>query len=495
MSEKSDSQVSRRNPNGQRLNGENMEPLEFEPFDSLVVDEEAARLARERMIHRLRLLWERRSILIRASVFGLVLAMFVAFVVIPKRYESTARLMPPESQPGSSLPVLAAMAGSGSNSMGALAGSLLGMKSSGALFVGILQSRTVQDRLVEQFSLQEVYGTSRLESARKTLAGNTELSEDRKSGIITITVTDRDPQRTAALAGAYTKELDRLVVELTTSSANRERMFLEERLRDVKEELDAAAREFSEFASKNNAVDIQEQGRAMVEAAATLQGQLIAAQTELEGVREIYTDNNVRVRSLSARIAEIKKQIEKMGGIESAGSNAEDSLYPSIRELPVLGVTYADLFRRTNIQSTVFELLTQQYELAKVQEVKEIPSVRVLDEPVVPEKKSFPPRLLIMVLGLGAGFVFSTVWVLGKARWQETDTADPARQLADEVLATLKSERARLVDNGLGAKMWNRFRRHEAIPESPRQVGGMDDTESGITQEQEAQSVQEEIYK
>src|SRR2546430_111812 len=159
----------------------------------------------------------------------------------------------------------------------------------------------------------------------------------------------------------------------------------------------------------------------MVETAATLQGQYIAAQSELEGLKQIYTDNNVRVRSVRARIAELKRQLEKLGGkgeqtSEPSGAQA-DYLYPSIRKLPLLGVTYADLYRRTRVQEAVYESLTKEYELAKVQEVKEIPTVKVLDHPNIPEKKSFPPRLLIMVLGTAFAVVLATTWVFGKTAW------------------------------------------------------------------------------
>lgn len=435
-----------------------------EVFDSFV-DEEAAAAARARTIARLRLLWNRRRLLIRATAWGMAAALALAFL-LPRRYESTARLMPPESQSASGTAILAAL--SGSSGLGAMAGNLLGLKGTGALFVGILGSRTIQDRLVDQFDLMEVYGASRREDARKELASRTSLSEDRKSGIVTITVEDRDPARAAALAGAYVRELDRLVVELTTSAAHRERMFLEDRLRAVKEDLDAAAKEFSEFASKNTTLDIREQGRAMVDAAASLQGQLIAAQTELEGLRQVYTDNNVRVRAVRARITELRRQIEKMGGDPRAAGAGEKSLgspYPTLRELPLLGVTYADLYRRTKIQETVYELLTQQYELAKVQEAKEIPSVKVLDEPVVPEKKSFPPRLLILLAGTLLAFLGSAAWVLGSARWQETDPADPGRQLAEEIFTVLQARASRLTGNGLRVRMWSRLRRNGHGPE------------------------------
>jgi uncharacterized protein involved in exopolysaccharide biosynthesis len=234
-----------------------------------------------------------------------------------------------------------------------------------------------------------------------------------------------------------------LVADVSTSSARRERIFLEGRLQAVNQDLEAAEKEFSQFASKNTAIDIKEQGKAMVDAAATLQGQLIAARSELEGLKQIYTDQNVRVRAAQARMAELKSQLEKLGGKgESSsleGSARNDPLYPSIRKLPLLGVTYADLYRRTKIQEAVFETLTQEYELAKVQEAKEIPTVKVLDPPNLPEKKSFPPRTLLTLLGTTLALACGVTWVFGSALWEGTDPADPRKLLAQEVFNTVKA--------------------------------------------------------
>ena len=419
----------------------------------------------------LRLFWNERRFLLRVAACGLVIGSLVAFL-LPKRYESTTRLMPPDSQSSSSLAMMAAMS-LRTGGPGAFAGDLLGLKSSGALFVDILRSRTVQDRLVEQFFLKKVYGVQLSEDARRDLSENTSISEDRKSGIITITVTDKNPQRAASLARAYVEHLNRLVAQLTTSAAHRERVFLEERLKAVKEELDAAAKEFSEFASKNTAIDIKEQGRAMVEAAAALQGQLIAAQTELEGVKQIYTENNVRVRSLRARLVELQRQLEKLGGSETSPADGSSqpgvSPYPSIRKLPLLGVTYADLYRQTKIQEVVYETLTQQYELAKVQEVKETPSVRVLDIANLPERKSFPPRLLIIFLCTFFSLAFGAMWVLGRERWREVDSQDPRKALAIEVFAAVRTHNPLGSGNGFrlrerAGKVWSLLRRPVSQP-------------------------------
>ena len=421
-------------------------------------------------IKRLRLLWEQRRVLFRGSLAGLVVAALVAFL-IPKRYSTKAQLMPPDPQSASSsLMMLAGMTEKAGSGLGAMAGDLLGLKSSGALFVGMLQSQTIQDDLVERFGLKKVYRKKFLEDARKELSQNTSVSEDRKSGIVTIAVTDKSPERAAALANAYVNELNSMVSQLSTSSAHRERVFLEGRLESVKQDLDDAQTQLAQFSSKNNTLDIEQQGKAMLDAAGTLAGEMIAAQSELQGLRQIYTDNNARVRALNARVVELRKQLNKLSGSDSnpdvgTGKGADppgdppsravayssaEMPYPSIRKLPLLGAKYADYYRRAKIQETVFELLTEQNELAKVEEAKETPSVKVLDVAEVPEKKSFPPRLLIICLGTAFALVLSGAWIIGRTSWQEIDPADERKLFVQEILATAKTQVPRNPQNGFG---------------------------------------------
>jgi uncharacterized protein involved in exopolysaccharide biosynthesis len=423
-------------------------------------------------VKRLRLLWGHRRLLFRALAAGLIAATLIAFL-IPKHYTSMTQLMPPDSQPTSNT-MVAGLAVKAGNGIGAMTGDLLGLKSSGALFVGMLQSQTIQNRLVEQFDLKKIYRTQLLEDARKELNQNTSIQEDRKSGIISIAVTDGSPQRAAALANAYVNNLNSMVSHLSTSSAHRERVFLEGRLQSVKLELDDAEEQLAQFSSKNNTLDMQQQGRAMLEAASTLAGQMIAAQSELEGLRQIYTDSNSRVRSLNARVRELRKELDKLGGINgqrvNAGARDADPPvanrpsdltvvdlspgmpYPSIRELPLLGAKYADYYRRARTEETVSELLTEQYELAKVEEAKETPSVKVLDPAEIPERKSYPPRLMIMVLGALSALTVGGILIFGKARWQAIDPQDENKVFVQEVVTTLRTQLSWISENGTGLR-------------------------------------------
>src|SRR6185312_1331581 len=178
-------------------------------------------------------------------------------------------------------------------------------------------------------------------------------------------------------------------------------------------------------------------GKAMVESAAILQGQLVAAQTELESLKQAYSDSNIRVRSAQARVAELKAELIKIGG-RSDGTGDLDALYPSIRQLPLLGVTYADLFRRVKVDETVFELLTQAYEMAKVEEAKSIPSIKVLDPAAVPEKKSFPPRGLITVAGGVLAFLFGVAYLFVRRSGQNLNRIKRKKLLLNEIATNLR---------------------------------------------------------
>jgi capsule polysaccharide export protein KpsE/RkpR len=396
----------------------------------------------------LRLIWKERRFVGRVVAYGLIISTIIAFV-IPPRYTSTTELMPPDSQSSIASTAMMAVAaqsnlastGGVGEKLSGVAGDLLGLKTSGALFNTMLQSRTIENRLIQRFDLRKVYWRRYWEDTRKKLESNTSISEDRKSGVITITVTDHDPHRAQQLAQAYVEELDRLVAQVSTSSARRERVFIEERLKTVKQDLDSAAQRFSQYASKNEAVDITAQEKATVEGAARLQGELIAAQSELEGLGQIYTGNNVRVRSLRARVDELQRQLQKIGGNNSGALSADtnptgpnsQSGFPSIRELPLLGVRWAELYRDTKIQEAVYQMLTQQYEVAKIQEAKEIPSVKVLDPADVPEKRSFPPRRAIITMGGIGSLMLGLIALIALEIWKKVDPGAPGKQFLMEI--------------------------------------------------------------
>jgi uncharacterized protein involved in exopolysaccharide biosynthesis len=426
--------------------------IEPELEQELVIEAEEGSAHQGRWIARLALVWRERQFLLRCTAVGFTLSILVA-LLIPVRYTSTTRLMPPDQTGQGLASMLAALGKTGD--LAAVGGELFGLKTSGDLFVGVLHSRTVEDAVIAKFNLRKVYGVSQNEDARKVLEGRTDIASDRKSGIITIKVSDHERSRAAGMAREYVDALNQAVITLNTSSAHKERVFLEDRLVGVQKDLEAAEQNFSKFASQNTAIDVKEQGRAMIGAAADLEGQLIAAETQLQGLQQIYTPENVRIRSLQARIDEYKLQLKKMGGKSTAtaqpgissgeeGTGDSVDLYPSIRQLPILGVTWADLYRSSKVEEVIYETLTKQYEMAKVEEARETPSVKVLDPADVPERKSYPPRALFVALGLFVSAMFGILWILAYSRWKAIDSDDPGKILIQEMARTTKAKLAKL---------------------------------------------------
>ncbi len=388
--------------------------------------------------------------LLRDSLRPLLWATGIAFLactlvafLIPVRYEAVARLMPPD-QSGSASGLMGALVAGGGDLFASLGSGMLGLHTSGATVVGILNSRSIQDDVVNQFDLCKLYGTKKYEDARRILQSRTSIVEDKKSGIISIAVQDHSPQRAAAMAQAYVDDLNSRVAELTTSAAHRERVFLEERLGEVKQQLDEATLRLSQFSSKSKTLDPQIQGKAMLDAASALQGQLIAAETELSGLRQIYGSENYRVKAAAARVGELRDKLKSFSGTQTGDIAKETSasqntveLYPSLGQLPLLGNTYYGLARQAKIEEAIYEVLIKQYELAKVEEVKELPSIKVLDKPIVPERKSSPPRLLIIACGTILVFLCAGAFICAHQIWVRLEDSDPLKAGVYEVRSAI----------------------------------------------------------
>jgi uncharacterized protein involved in exopolysaccharide biosynthesis len=404
---------------------------------------------------KLALLWRERGFLWRVMWKTAVLAYAVA-LILPVHYESATKIVPGENQAGAAglLGKIAGGAGASGGGLGLDPASLLGMKTPGAFYVEIMKSRSVQDRLIDKFDLRRRYSmvgrwfprfyNSKVwhwmqpdyYATRKKLKSFTDFEEDKKSGVITVTVTDYDRETAAKIANDYVLELNRLAADLNTSDAHRERMFLEDRLKSAKQDLDQASLAVSQFSSKNSVMDPQNQGRTMMDAAARIQGELIVSESKLKGLQQTYSDDNVQVRTLKAGISELQNQLKKLMG---SGTQATDpALYPSMRTLPLLGYQYTDLYRQARIQETLYEFLTQQYEMAKIQEAKELPTVRVMDPAVPSERKSGPIRTLIVLLSVLGGLALACYWVIARRSWEEMPAHDSRRLLAAEVSSDLK---------------------------------------------------------
>jgi uncharacterized protein involved in exopolysaccharide biosynthesis len=374
-------------------------------------------------------LWLQRRRIARWAALALLLSAPVAWHY-PK-YESTAQIMPPDSGSSSLASIVPAAISKSPGLMG-LAGDLMGVKSTSAVFARVLQSRTVLDHLIDRFDLRKKYRLSTWEDTRKKLVSRTVIIEDKKSGVITISFQDHDPDLAAAITNAYVEELGSVLANVSTSAARRERIFIEQRLADENKSLQDAEQQFSQFASTNMALDVPEQTKVTVEAAARLQGELIATKAQLEALKQTYTEENIRVKSAQAHVNELERALGRINSGRAVGVQDPSNPYPSVKNLPLLGAKWSDLYRNTKIRETVVELLTQQYEMARIQEAKEIPSPKVLDPASKPESRR-PSWLLILAGGTFLGACMACFGYFLKNWWERWDQDDPRRMLIVQV--------------------------------------------------------------
>jgi uncharacterized protein involved in exopolysaccharide biosynthesis len=348
---------------------------------------------------------------------AVILAVIVSFL-LPKIYTATTTIMPPN--PGGDTAGLLSNFGVSGN-MGSLAAMMLGIPSSADLYIDILKSQTIADAIIDRFNLMEIYKKKYRVDTIKALANHTDITKT-KGEMVTITIEDKDPKRAADIANAYVEKLDMLTRQLGMTSASRMRVFLEKRIFETKKDLQTAEENLKNFQITNKMVALDEQTKALVTGAAELEGQLIAAETELGILRSFSTEDNIRVKLAKTKISELKKQLVQLEGsipypsagkeqsqVTRAPSSAKErgnSFHIPLSQVPDLGMELIRLLREVKIQETVFELLTQQYELTRINEAKDTQTIQIVDTAKPPDKKTKPKRTLIVLITAFLAFVF-----------------------------------------------------------------------------------------
>jgi uncharacterized protein involved in exopolysaccharide biosynthesis len=397
------------------------------------------------LVDKIGLLWMYRRFLITFTSLCVVIALGISFL-LPTRYVATAYLMPPDMNPVSGLDMMIDMK-SGGALMGAMGGELndvLGMRSPGQLYIREMQTRPVEDGLIKRFNLSDAYRAKSLEATRKSLEANTAFDEDRKSGIISVQVTDTSPARAAEIANAYADELGRLQADLNSSAGRREREYFGTQLIAARAQLEQSSRALSDFSGKNGAINLPLQDAAVVSSMSEVQGQLIAAEAELKGILPIYTENHLRVRELRAQISELEKQLEQIRGqaphsgpaaSSQPGENSGASGSPSrMNQLAGLTTQYMGFYGKAKTDEAMVETLTQQYEIAKLQESRHVAEIQLVDPALAPERKTYPKRKMICLIGLVLGFFCAVTYVVAKDWWRNAGDENEWKKLLQPVL-------------------------------------------------------------
>ena len=340
----------------------------------------------------------KRKRFIGALTVGVFVLSIVGSLLLPDRFAATARVMQGAQDNSMKVSMMAALP----DGLGSAAGGLFG-KSSTDAWVGILESNSVRDGIIKRFGLREAYGKDTIEDTRKELGGNISVVNT-KEDVVVITVEDEDPKKAAAMANAFVEELDRINRDAVMTSGKSTRLFVEKRLVETKGELTRIEDGIRAFQMANKALKLDDQSAAIIESFGDLRGRLAAKEVELQVLRSYATDSNPQVQTIRAEIGGLRRQLT-----DAQEGTLRDIFIPTNR-IPDLSLQYARLLRDAKVQETLFELLTQQYELARIKEAKDSPTIQVLDMATVPEKKSGPRRGLIVVLAAFSALVLSSIW-------------------------------------------------------------------------------------
>ncbi|STR25519.1 Tyrosine-protein kinase ptk [Janthinobacterium lividum] len=323
-----------------------------------------------------------------------ILAIAIAFLIVPK-FSATAVILPPQQQQSSGV---AAMLGQLGGLAGA-AGSIAGLKNPNDLYVGMLESRTIADKLISRFDLKKRYDVETLDEARNKLKLFSTVSSD-KNGTISILVEDIEAKFAAELANSFVTELSYLTKGLAISDAAQRRLFFEKQLLAVKDDLADAEIALRKTQESTGLLQPDGQVQGIIRSVAQLEGTIAAKEVQLNSMRSFATSNNPDLMRLQSEIQGYRAQLEKLKVGKLSGDG--DLMVPT-GKLPEVGIEYIRRLRNVKYQETIFELLSKQYELAKIDEAKESSIIQILDVAVPAEKKAKPKRSIIILLGFVGG--------------------------------------------------------------------------------------------
>jgi uncharacterized protein involved in exopolysaccharide biosynthesis len=335
----------------------------------------------------------RYLILTTAAVAAVV--SFLLSLALPNIYTGTAVLLPPQQDQSSTALSVGQLLGGTAVGTGGIA-TALGLKNPNDLYVGILKSRTIVDRLIKRFDLTALYGEGTLVDTRKEVEENTKVSAG-KDGLIRIEFEDRDPQRAAAIANAYVEELERLTETLAISEASRRRIYFEKQVEQTRKSLREADLALRDVQEDTGLIKPDEQARAIFETVATLRGKIAAKEVELASLRTFATDKNPELIRSRQELESMRSQLSGLERDNNLGSG--DILLPT-RKVPKAGLEFLSKYRDVKYYETVYELLAKQLELARIDEGKNATLIQVLDRAIPPDKKTRPKRGLIVVLSV-----------------------------------------------------------------------------------------------
>ncbi len=353
----------------------------------------------------MRVAFKRKRLIGMVALVIVALALLVA-LLLPNRYTASVAILPPQ-QGGSAGAAMIAQLGS-LGSMAGMATGGLGIKNPIDQQVALMKSRTVEDAMVERFHLQALYHRKYLSATRKKWEQKTSVDNGLKDGLIRLSVTDTDPRRAADLANGWLEEYRRFSATLAVTEAAQRRLFFERQLANAREDLGRAEEEMKQTEQRTGVIELDGQAHAMIASAAMLRAQVAAKRVEIQSMRQFAAEGNPDLERVRQELSSLEAQLTAMD--VDRDRQGGDLVAPK-GKLGEAGMEYARALREVKYHEMVQDLLTRQYEAARVDEARQGSAAQIVDPAVIPDRPNnlFKIGILLtaLLLSLPAGLLIA----------------------------------------------------------------------------------------
>lgn len=354
---------------------------------------------RMHMSQYFQVIWKWRKFVVRNTIVVTIFAAIISLLLV-YRYKATATMLPPNPDQEAMFGLMSGFLPGGfpSSFSSALGGMISGISTPSDLYASIMRSTRIKRGIIAKYNLQEEFKTRTMHDTYKALDDITEIDIS-PEGIISVSVTYKNKVLATNIANSYVEELDKFNTETAMTTGKKYRIFIEERLRSNEDSLAAAEEHLRAFQEKHHTVALETEIEGAIETIAKLKSEMILLEVQKAAIGS-GNFNNPYVRKINQQLRELRRQLDQMEFGDTTVTKKEFGAGFAVpfSELPEVAVEYARLVRDVEVQSAIFEILTQQYEQAKIMEAKDTPTVQFLDRASVPEKRTFPKRTLIVIL-------------------------------------------------------------------------------------------------
>ena len=347
----------------------------------------------------------KKKILLYPLAFGIV-GLLIS-LMMPKIYKADTKILPPQQSQSTASAMLSQLGG-----LAGSAGAAFGIKSPNDLYIALLKSRALNDRIIQRFDLQKRYETTSMETTRKILDGSVIVGSG-KDGLISIEFIDKDPVFAAKMANAYVEELIVLTSKFALTEASQRRVFYEKQLELAKDKMIAAESALSTGIDSKGIQSVDAQSKAVLETVARLRANISAKQIQLKAMQAFVTPNNTEYKRANQELLGMQDELAKLenGAATNSGAAtvAQNNDPANAGKQKETGINNVQLLRDVKYYQMLYELLAKQYEVARLDEAKDIPLIQVLDKAVEPERKFKPQRALITIAAAFIGLILALI--------------------------------------------------------------------------------------